>query len=164
MNTKKLTFSAVMAGLAVAFMWMTAVIPPLDLSFCGAAAICVALAAARGGTAWGAMSYAVTAVLAALFLPNKAMVMFFAAMFGPYPLIRRLCLGIPSKATRWIVKLAFVNVSAIGAFLLFRWAFTEIDGALWQQALLLLLYNAAMIVYDFVLVRLEDIAKKRFKL
>ncbi|MCL2031489.1 MAG: hypothetical protein FWG93_08085, partial [Oscillospiraceae bacterium] len=147
-KTKKITFSAMMLALALTLLALTAVLPVMDLSLCAAASVCIALTVARCGLGYGAMGYAAAAVLAFLLLPDKASAVFFALAFGPYPLYRKLFTRVRPAWLRWAAKLAAANASVLLALALFRWAFADLEGPLWQMAGMLALYNAVMVLYD----------------
>jgi hypothetical protein len=160
--TRKITFSAMMLALAIVLLALTAVLPMLDLTLCAAASVCVSLTVARCGLGYGILGFTAASLLAFLLLPDKAAAIFFTLAFGPYPLLRRLCRRVRPAWLRWMGKMAAANALVLLAFMLFRWAFADIEGPLWQMALLLALYNAVIVLYDKASQRVELYLWQRF--
>lgn len=157
---RKLTFGAMMLALALVFLALAAMFPAMDLTLCAAASVCVALTVARCGLGYGTMTYAAATLLAFVLTPASAVI--FALAFGPYPLYRRLCARIRPVWLRWAVKLVIANALVLLAYWLFRWAFADVEGPLWQMAGLLVLYNIVMVLYDKATFRVETMLTRRF--
>lgn len=150
-STKKLTFSAIISALAVAIMYVGALIEVLDLSTAALASICVMLVLTELGMKYAFLSYACIGVLSFLVLPTKYAAIMFAGFLGFYPMAK--CFF--ERKFRGILCLVFkfvlLNVS-IGVMLLaVRYVMAE---ALWFEIMVLALANIVFVVYDVALTRL----------
>lgn len=154
-RTRKLTFASLMLALALVFLGLSLVIPALDLTLCGAASACIALTVIRSGFGFGVMDYAATVILSFFLLPDKTLAVFFALLFGPLPLIRRLFYHVRRKALRMLIQLVCANVLAVAAYSLFSWAFADVEGPWWVKAAFLCAYNVLVWLYDAALGRIE---------
>ena len=150
-NTKKLAFSAIIASLAVVFLYIGALFDVLDLSVAALASLCVLWVMVEFGTRWALSVYAVTSMLALLLLPVKLPAVLFAGFFGYYPVAKAFFERKLHGVLQWLAKLLLLNLSVVLLILVMRYVMTE---ALWFEILLLVLCNIVFVVYDFALSRL----------
>ena len=62
------------------------------------------------GQKTGYLVYAATSVLSLFLLPDKAIAVLYAGLFGLYTVLRFLFERIPSRVLRWVCKLIFGNI------------------------------------------------------
>lgn len=150
-NTKKLAFSALMAALGVALMYVGALFEVLDLSTAAMASICVMLVLTELGARYAWLTYAVTGVLALLLLPVKMAAVLFIGFLGFYPMAKAffeqkfrgmLCL---------VLKILLLNVSTLLMLLAVRYVVAE---ALWFEILTLVIANFVFVLYDYAITKL----------
>lgn len=168
-KTKRLTLSAILVALGVAFMSMGSVIDVLDLTVCALASLLVAFVYMELGGSYAWSVYICTSLAAFLVAPSKLLCFEYALVFGIYPLLKAYIERLP----RWlwlVVKLAFINgiIWALIFFveMLFGFPFIEGDSLVYKAALYLLM-NVAFVVYDaFITVMVRfyyDRLRDRFK-
>lgn len=158
----ELTFSAMMAALAVLLVLLASVLPGIDLTVTAVAGICPALAQMRFSTRAGIMTWVAASLLGLLFATTREMAVVFTVMFGLYPMIKRFCEKY-SLVTAWGGKLLFANaaMAVIAGFsLLFFPMLLDYDFPLWG---LWLLYNVAFVIYDVALARLSPFLSRLLK-
>lgn len=151
-KTKALTLSAVLSALSVALMLLGAVVEVFDLCAVMLASFCTLFALIRvdGKHAW--LVYAVTAVLALLLLPSKAVALEYLFFGGYYPILRAATARLrPIPA--YGVKLAVFNAALTVLLLLFRELFVAADAPLILEVSTYLLGNGAFLLYDYALGR-----------
>lgn len=163
-RTRKLTFASLMLALAMVFLGLSLVLPMLDLTLCAAASACIGLIVIRSGFGFGAMGYTAAVILSLVLLPDKSLAVVFAFLFGPFPLLRKLLMRVRKKALRRTVMIVIVSVLAILAYLLFSWAFADIEGQWWIKIAFLAAYNVLMLLYDAAMGRIELMFLLRTKL
>lgn len=114
------TFCGMMAALGVVLMLFGSVLAVLTYAAPLLASLCLIPVLHEFGKGRAALCYIASAVLSALLCPDKELAFFYVAL-GYYPIIRPLFLRIPSKALRFLAKLAFFAVvtGALYAFLYF---------------------------------------------
>lgn len=150
-NTKKLTFSAVLSALAVAIMYIGAMLEVLDLSTAALASICVMLILTELGAKYAFLSYACISVLSFLLLPTKYAAIMFIGFLGFYPMAKSF---FERKFRGWrclVLKFLLLNVCIFAMLLVVRYVMTE---ALWFEIMVLVLANIVFVVYDYALTTL----------
>ena len=163
MAARRLTLSALLAAVAVACLFLSVLIPQLDLTAVALAAIAVALSLEKNGVRYGVLTFVAAAILAWLMLPDKIPAMYFSVLLGPYPLLSYGLNKLPGKALPWIAKLGAEAALAVGCYLVFTWAFTDVEGPLWMLALMLALYLAVVVFYELAAARLVKLLAARIK-
>ena len=151
-KTKALTLSAVLSALSVALMLLGAVVEVFDLCAVMLASFCTLFALIRidGRHAW--LVYAVTAVLALLLLPSKAVALEYLFFGGYYPILRAAVARL-RPILAYGVKLAVFNAALTALLLLFREMFVAADTPLLLEVSTYLLGNGALLLYDYALGR-----------
>ena len=150
-NTKKLTFSAVLSALAVAIMYIGAMLEVLDLSTAALASICVMLILTELGAKYAFLSYACISVLSFLLLPTKYAAIMFIGFLGFYPMAKSF---FERKFRGWrclVLKFLLLNMCIFAMLLVVRYVMTE---ALWFEIMVLVLANIVFVVYDYALTTL----------
>ncbi len=150
-STKKLTFSAVLSALAVAIMYVGAVLEILDLSTAAVASICVMLVLTELGMKYAFLSYACIGVLSFLLLPTKYAAVMFVGFLGFYPMAKAFFENRFRGILCLVLKVALLNICTSVMLLAVRYVMTE---ALWFEIMTLVLANITFVIYDFALTRL----------
>ena len=150
-NTKKLTFSAVLSALAVAIMYIGAMLEVLDLSTAAVASICVMLILTELGMKYAFLSYACIGVLSFLILPTKYAAIMFIGFLGFYPMAKAFFERKFTGFVCLILKFALLNVCIFLMLLVVRYVMVE---ALWFEIMVLVLANIVFVVFDVALTRL----------
>lgn len=115
--TFRIALCSITAALSAALMMLTSIIPLGTYMLpCIAGALTVAVVIEYGAK-WALGVYAAVAVLSFLMAGDKESVLYFAALFGYYPILKNLIESkVRSKAARYIIKFAVFNAAAIGSF------------------------------------------------
>ena len=153
-NTKKITFSAIISALAVAVMYIGALIEVLDLSTAAIASICVTLVLTEIGTKYAFLSYACIGVLSFLVLPTKYASLMFVGFLGYYPMAKAFFERTFRGIICLVLKFVLLNASIalmLGIVMLTVGYAAE---ALWFEIMVLVLANVVFVVYDVALTRL----------
>ena len=118
----------------------------------------------------GALLYLAVALLSLILSPNKEAALFFALLFGWYPLARPKLQHLRRKPLRVVLKLVLFNaaLAVIIALLLFvlvspDW---QADAANWTGLVvagMLVLGNVAFLIYDVLLARISDLYVYRLR-
>ena len=162
-RTFRVAFCGMMAALMAALMLLGTLIP-LSTFLCPmlAGALVIPVIWELGaGSGW--LLYAAVSVLSLILAPDKEAALLYVLLLGWYPVLRPRLMHITRRPLRAAVKLVIFNtaVCAVYALLLFVFVSPELqsEAAEWTVPLLagmLLLGNAAFLVYDLLLARLTD--------
>ena len=106
--TRKLATCAVLSALAVVVLGLGAVIEVLDLTAAAAAALILLPILLCYGTRYALLSYAVTAVLGVLFMPQSLAAWMYAGLAGFYPIIKQKLDRLP-RVVGWGIKLILLT-------------------------------------------------------
>lgn len=160
-KTAVLALCGVLAGLAIALMFLGGVLPFASIACPVLASLVLLPVYSETGFKWGFVWYLAVALLALFAAPDKEAALLFA-VFGVYPILHKLFGRLPFRALRWLAKLLYLNAGTVAAYclMLFVFSLQEVsqDFAGMKTlmfAALLLLANASFIIYDLLLDRLE---------
>ena len=107
-RTRKLTLCAVLSAFGVLILFLGALIDVLDLTAAMLASLLCIVVFVEAGGAWPWLTYAVTALIAILLLPNKLPAAIYLAT-GYYPMLKRIFERLP-RVLAWVVKLVYFNL------------------------------------------------------
>lgn len=169
-QTKKITLSALLVALGVAFMALGAVIDVLDLSVCALTSLLVVFVYLEIGSPYTWLVWLCTSIITAIIFPGSILWVEYLLVFGIYPILKAYIERAP-RALWWPIKLVFINAIVWAVFLVMEFIFGTsffegADNLLWKIAIYALI-NVAFVVYDMlitVMVRLYyEKFRKRFK-
>ncbi len=168
-KTKKITLSALLVALGVAFMALGAVFEILDLTVCALVSLLVVFVYLELGSPYTWLVWICTSLITAIIFPGSILWVEYLLVFGIYPILKAYIERAP-RILWWPIKLVFINAVIWSLFLvvefIFGVPFFDMDGTLWK-VITYLLINFAFIVYDMfitIMVRLYyEKFRKRFK-
>ncbi len=151
--SRQLATGAVVSALAVVLLYISCLLPTLQLTVVAvagilSAAVLIECGAGRAALVWGAVS-----LLSLLLLPDKSSAVFYLLFFGHYPIVKYELERIEKPALCWAAKLAVGNVCILLTLWLVSLFFPEweFEYALWIMWLLCLL---VFVLFDLALTRL----------
>jgi hypothetical protein len=157
-NTARITFSAIMASLAVVIM-LTSYFPYLTYAIPAIAGLCSMVVLIEINYKWAIFSYISSAVLVFMFgeMESKFLYVF---LFGYYPIAKALIEKFGKPVVEWIIKILLFNISILVVYVLFSTVFPiNLDefGPLKEYgiAILLILANVVFVVYDIAVSRMS---------
>ncbi len=162
-KTFRLTFPALMAGVSLALLYLSAILPTGHWGVAAAAGLFPAAAVCTVGLWGGVGCYAAAALLGLLLVPNRLIALLYALFFGLYPVVKSPMEQIKSRWLSLAVKLVFFNVVLTLFYLAFSQLFLPalpqiVEGRGW---LLYLAGNVIFLVYDFGLTKLISFYQAR---
>lgn len=154
-----LSFNIAYCGIMVAFsviIMLAALIPSMTYVLPAFSGLCIWTISEQISRKWGLLSYAASAALCFVLIPEIEADLYYVFFFGYYPLIKELVEKIRPKILAFLAKLGIFNTTVVIAF----WILSHImnldqileglesfgDAAvyvLWGTA------NIAFIIYDF---------------
>ena len=151
--SRQLAVGAVVSALAVVLLYISCLLPTLQLTVIAAAGILSAAVLIECGAARAALVYAAVTVLAFLLLPDKSSALFYALFFGHYPIVKYELERINRPALCWAAKLAVGNVCILLTLWLIslffpEWQFEYAAWIMWLACLLV------FVLFDLALTRL----------
>ena len=137
--TFKIALCAIIAALAVMLMLITSLIPVGTYALpCFAGVLLIAIVIEYGAK-WALGVYAVVSVLSFFVAGDKEAVLYFAMLFGYYPVLKAFIEGkLKSKLVQYVLKFALFNAAAVGSFFI-------------ATKLFLAFGNLFFLLYDFAL-------------
>lgn len=165
-QTKKITLSAILVALGVAFMALGAVFEVLDLSVCALVSLLVVFVYLEIGSPYTWLVWICTSLISALIFPGSILWVEYSLVFGIYPIIKGYIERVPSRILWWILKLAFFNAVIWALFSVVEFVigvrFFDGDSLIWNAAIYLLM-NFAFIVYDLFITAMVRVYYERFR-
>ena len=107
-STRKLATCAVLCALAVVMLGLGAVIEILDLTAAAAAALVLLPILLCYGMRYALLSYAVTATLGVLLMPQSLAAWMYAGLAGFYPMVKQKLDRLP-RVLAWVAKLVILT-------------------------------------------------------
>lgn len=161
-QTKRIAVCGVMAALGVVILLLGNLLG-IGLYL---APMLVGLCLIPIGREWGIkyqlLLWIVISLLALLLVPDLEETVIFLGLLGWYPALRPQLQKIPS-GVRIVVKLLLFNAIVLALEFLLRLLLAPEAGSVGLAIALLLLGNAAFLLYDFALPRIETLFQSYFK-
>ena len=151
-KTRMLALCSLFSALSVIILYMGSLIEVIDLSMAVVASLLVIIAVIEMGGVYPWLIYAVTSVLSFLLLPNKFVVLVYAAFAGFYPILK-------SKIERvkgivcLLIKLGVFNLCLLAMWGVSKLFLAEFE-TVYPLALIAVVLNFVFVLYDFALTRL----------
>ncbi|MCI5903890.1 MAG: hypothetical protein MRZ61_01980 [Oscillospiraceae bacterium] len=173
-NSKKISYKVSLGGivsaLCLVMMFLTAVIPPLNITLPLFAGMLISVVAIEISPSWAFVTYVVVSVLSFFLTPDKEAAIFFAVLFGYYPILKDVTEKIKFKPFQWIIKIIIFNAAIVIIYQLTVKLLGTVDlieefGFMKQYMLpaLLLIFNFILILYDVTLGMVKDAYVKWFR-
>lgn len=156
-NTAKITFSAIMAALATAFM-LTSFFPYLTYAIPAIAGLFIMVTLLEAGWKWAFGAYLSSAVLVFLTAEPESGLM-YVFFFGYYPIVKALLEKIRKSFIEWPIKLIVFNGAVLLIYMVLAKVMNiEMDSMgefmKYGTAILLAAGNIVFILYDIAVSRM----------
>lgn len=173
-NSKKISYKVSLGGivsaLCLVMMFLTAVIPPLNITLPLFAGMLISVVAIEISPSWAFVTYVVVSILSFFLTPDKEAAIFFAVLFGYYPILKDVTEKLKFKPLQWLIKIIIFNVAIVIIYQLTVKLLGTVDlieefGFMKQYMLpaLLLIFNFILILYDVTLGMVKDAYVKWFR-
>ncbi len=171
-RTKMLTMSAALVALMVVMMWLGSFIEVLDLVILFAASLCLVFSVIEFGGAWPWLTYAATAVIGALLLHNKVVVVEFALIVGLLPMLKNYFERLPlwlGTLLKFVVFNAQFALTLVLCYLVLDVPFQDVDLKLFVipklavPFTLAVLGNLCFLCYDILLTRMITLYYMKYR-
>jgi len=151
-KTRVLALCSLFSALGVIILYLGALIEVIDLTMAVVASLLVIIAVIEIGGAYPWLIYAVTSLLSFLLLPNKFVVLVYAAFAGFYPILKSKIERVKGIACA-LVKLCTFNLCLLAMYGISRLFIIPLETE-YGLALTAILLNGVFVLYDFALTRL----------
>lgn len=173
-NSKKISYKVSLGGivsaLCLVMMFLTAVIPPLNITLPLFAGMLISVVAIEISPSWAFVTYVVVSVLSFFLTPDKEAAIFFAVLFGYYPILKDVTEKLKFKPIQWLIKIIIFNVAIVIIYQLTVKLLGTVDlveefGFMKQYMLpaLLIIFNFILVLYDVTLGMVKDAYVKWFR-
>ena len=150
-NTKKIAFSGISAGMCVAVIFIGSMLDLIDMSTAALAGIIVFISIYKTDLKYSLGTYVTSSVLSFVLVSQKSASILFALIFGLYPFIWYFSIKIKKMVISYLIKLLLFNSLAfLSIFLLKELIAGYIDEPVIIWILLILIANAAFLLYDYL--------------
>ena len=174
-RTKRVAVSGMLVALGVIILYMGSLIEVLDISMAAIASLLCIITVIEYGKLYAVLVFGATALAAMLLLPEKFTPSLYALLIGYYPILKEIIERIGKKSgkrafsiVRWAIKIVFFNAALLAVALVAIYVLVLPESEEWMQLTLLLLGNAAFILYDVALTRMISLyvfrIRRRFRL
>ena len=151
---RALTLSAVLAALSVLLLFLGSLFDVTDLAAVMVASFFVVLVVIECRGAWPWLLYVSVSVLSFLLLPGRFVSVEYALFGGIWPILKYWLERLP-RLPSFLLKLLVGNaLAAFAAWLGLKFFGLEVPSALWLKIAAVVLWEAVLLLYDFLLTRL----------
>ena len=156
-KTSKITFSAIMAALAVTVMLLS-FFPYLTYAIPAIASAFIMVVVIEIDIKWASLSYLASALIS-LFLPEPESKLLFVFFFGFYPILKAVIEKFRKPKIEWIFKILLFNICVVIIYFAFAAVINlSLDdfGALGKYGVWVLWFlgNIVFVIYDIAVSRL----------
>ena len=145
---RALTVSALCAALGTVILALSLLLPMQRLALLCAASLGVVASLCMNGEAWALCTYAGTALLSFLLLPEKTMPLAYGLFCGYYPVLKLKLEALSSGFGRLALKLLCFNAAFAVFYVLIRLTVA------FPLGVLVAIANGAFLLYDYALGKL----------
>ncbi len=154
-NTSKLTYGALLSGLSVVFLWLSAFFPTLSLTIVAIAGILIISVLIECGYRYAILCYIAVSVLSFMLVTDRINVLFYIFILGSYPIVKSFLERIKNIYLSYFVKLIYCNSVLLVLYFFFTAVVTEfIPFENFVLPVLLIGGSVFFIVYDLALTKL----------
>lgn len=164
-RSKLIAFSGILSALSVVIIFLGTVISVFAYVAPILSGLVLILAINNIDKKSALLIYAVVSVITVILMPDKECSLTYIFFFGYYPIIKPRLQGIKSTVLRVLLKLIIFNFGIVESqlicFYIFGIPFDDIFGK-WGIAILLILANVILLVYDRLLDLINVIYMKKY--
>ena len=151
---RALTLSAVLAALSVLLLFLGSLFDVTDLAAVMVASFFVVLVVIECRGAWPWLLYVSVSVLSFLLLPGRFVSVEYALFGGIWPILKYWLERLPRLPSVLLKLLVGNALAAFAAWLGLKFFGLEVPSALWLKVAAVVLWEAVLVLYDFLLTRL----------
>lgn len=156
-KTKKITFCAVMAALAAAFMLLS-YFPYFTYAIPAVSGLFIMVTVIETDRKWALAAYIASAVPVFIIAESESKLMYIL-LFGYYPILKAKVETLKKPALEWILKIIVFNIAVLAIYLMFSKLFgISIDdfGELGKYGayVFLAIGNIVFVIYDIAVSRM----------
>ena len=154
-NTGKLTYAALISGLSVALLWISAFFPTMSLTIVAIAGICIISVLIECGYKYAGICLGATGILSLIMIPDKSNAVLYLLIFGSYPLLKSVFERIKNVGLGYFCKVFYCVCVLCVLYFLFTGIVLEFV-PMEHYVLPILLVGGLLffLLYDFALSRL----------
>ncbi|MBQ8435828.1 MAG: hypothetical protein IJX24_07465 [Oscillospiraceae bacterium] len=166
----KVSLGGIVAALCLVMMFLTAVFPPLNMTLPLFAGMLILVVAIEVSASWALVTYATVTILSFFITPDKQAAIFFALIFGYYPVLKDIIEKHKSVVMRLILKIIIFNIAIILIYQLLVKLLGTVDlmeefGFMneFMMPVLILILNGTLFLYDYTLGLIKECYLKWFR-
>jgi len=173
-NSKKISYKVslggIVAALCLVMMFLTAVFPLLYMTLPLFAGMLISVVAIEVSTSWAFVTYIVVSILSFFITPDKEAAIFFAFLFGYYPVLKDFVDKMNCRPLRILIKFAVYDAAMVLIFYFTIYIFGTLDifeefGFLnkFMIPVLFIVLNLILALYDYSLTIIKAAYVKWFR-
>lgn len=167
-QSSKCAIGGITAALSLVLMISVAVVPFLTYALPAVAGAMIIFIVTEIDKKWAFGVYASVSVLGIFLVPDKEVAVMYLALFGYYPILKRIIETKVKKPFSWILKiLTFLVTMTVSYYLMIKLMGVTLDEmdtfGMWAIPMLLGFGAMAFVLYDIMLSKLVIIYKFRWR-
>ena len=149
-KNKKIALSAILSAFSVLILFAGAVIDIFSMTAAAVASLLTVVIMIEVGEPYPWLVWGVTSALSLILLPNKLPAIMYAVLCGVYPILKAKFERL-HYVVSWILKLSVFNIALLALITASKYIFYLNDSSLDFTLPVLLIGNAALILYDIAM-------------
>ena len=167
-QSSKCAIGGITAALSLVLMISVAVVPFLTYALPAVAGAMIIFIVTEIDKKWAFGVYASVSVLGIFLVPDKEVAVMYLALFGYYPILKRIIETKVKKPFSWVLKiLTFLVTMTVSYYLMIKLMGVTLDEmdtfGMWAIPMLLGFGAMAFVLYDIMLSKLVIIYKFRWR-
>ena len=147
-RVRVITSSALLISLTMVFLYLSTVLPNVQLGLVAAASLFVAAQVIETNLMGGLYVFIGSCILGFLIVPDKTSLILYSLFFGYYPLVKSLAERPKKAVLRWGIKLVVMNTALaviLGFFGELIFDLSQFEYGIWIVAVII---NLVFILFD----------------
>ena len=153
-QSKRIALCAIMSALSVLILFLGAVVDIFSLTAAAVASLLISVTMVEVGSFYPWLVWGVSSALSLILLPNKLPAIMYFVLCGFYPILKVWFERLP-RLLAWVCKVGLFNLSLLSLIYVSKHIFYLNDMGFDFTVPVVIVGNAALIMYDIAIGRLK---------
>ncbi|AFS78254.1 putative membrane protein [Gottschalkia acidurici 9a] len=162
-KSKKISIGAMITIISIVLLYLTSILTTTKIFLITLSSFLISVVVIEAGTSTALLSYASTAILSFILIPNKLMVIPYVILFGQYPITKYYVERLNNFVLEWIIKLLCFNVAVYINYIIFTMFISKDINIPLSICAIILALQVIFILYDYMFSRFISYYRNRIR-
>lgn len=149
-KSKQISLGAMVTVFSILVMLMTSILPTIEIFLLCLSSYLISILIIEADKPTATLSFLATAILGALLVPNKLIIMSYIGFFGYYGILKSYIEGLNNLVLEWVIKILIFNIMVFINYLIFIKLFANNIDLPFSLGVVVLVLQVEFVIYDYV--------------